>query len=135
MVHTPGGTILEVPAATVELSMGRVLPIGGGGYMRLLPYRYSSAGIRRVNTQEQTPVCIYFHPWELDPEQVRIPLGLISRLRTYGGLRGMQTKLEQLLNDFSFSTMSAVYPQVRDYGAAGGMKSPIEADRLTLKES
>jgi polysaccharide deacetylase family protein (PEP-CTERM system associated) len=110
VLETPSGQIFEIPAATVELSKGRVLPIGGGGYLRLLPYRYCSAGIRRVNEYDQTPACIYFHPWELDPHLHRLPMGWIGRLRTYTGLSGMQHKIERLLDEFEFSSISAVYP-------------------------
>jgi polysaccharide deacetylase family protein (PEP-CTERM system associated) len=109
VIQTASGPICEVPAATVELSAGQVLPIGGGGYLRLLPYRYTSAGIRRVNHGENKPVCIYFHPWELDPKLPRLRLSFISRLRTYSGLPGMQDKLERLTSEFSFSTISAAY--------------------------
>jgi polysaccharide deacetylase family protein (PEP-CTERM system associated) len=112
LVPTPAGDILEVPVSTVQLTDGKVLPVGGGGYLRLLPYRYFSAGIRRMNQQDRAPACIYFHPWELDPEQTRLPLGLIGRLRTYTGLSGMQRKLERLMDEFTFSSMSAVYPRV-----------------------
>jgi len=110
VLNTPSGQIFEIPAATVELTPGRVLPIGGGGYLRLLPYRYCSAGIRRVNQQDHTPACIYFHPWELDPKLERLSLGLIARLRTYSGLSGMQRKIERLLEEFQFSTISTAYP-------------------------
>jgi polysaccharide deacetylase family protein (PEP-CTERM system associated) len=110
LLNTPSGPIYEIPAATVELSKGRVLPIGGGGYLRLLPYRYCAAGIRRVNEHDQAPACIYFHPWELDPELLRLPMGLIGRWRTYTGLSGMQRKIERLLEEFEFSTMSVTYP-------------------------
>jgi polysaccharide deacetylase family protein (PEP-CTERM system associated) len=110
VLKTPSGEILEIPAATVELSKDRVLPIGGGGYLRLLPYRYCAAGIRRINEQDQAPACIYFHPWELDPNLERLPMGVIGRLRTYTGLAGMQRKIERLLDEFEFSTMSVAYP-------------------------
>jgi len=110
LIKTPAGPILEVPVATVALAKKNVLPIGGGGYLRLLPYRYFSAGIRRSNQSENLPACIYFHPWELDPDQERLPLGLISSLRTYTGLAGMQKKIERLIDEFNFSTISAVYP-------------------------
>lgn len=110
VVETPSGPIFEVPVATVALAKENVLPIGGGGYLRLLPYRYFSAGIRRANQHENLPACIYFHPWEIDPDQERLPLDLISRLRTYTGLSGMQKKIERLLDEFAFSTISAVYP-------------------------
>jgi len=110
LLNTPSGQIFEIPAATVELSKGRVLPIGGGGYLRLLPYRYCSAGIRRVNEHDQAPACIYFHPWELDPGMSPLPMGLIGRWRTYTGLSGMQRKIERLLDEFEFSTISVAYP-------------------------
>ena len=110
LLNTPSGQIFEVPAATVELAKGKVLPIGGGGYLRLLPYRYCAAGIRRVNENDRTPACIYFHPWELDPDISPLPMGVIGRWRTYSGLSGMQRKIERLLEEFEFSTMSVAYP-------------------------
>ena len=110
IINTPSGPITEVPIATVQLGNGRVAPIGGGGYLRLLPYRYTAAGIRKLNRVEQQPACIYFHPWEVDPYQPRIAEGLVARLRTYTGLQGMRRKLERLLLDFRFSTLTAVHP-------------------------
>ena len=109
-LDTPSGRIFEIPAATVELTKGRVLPIGGGGYLRLLPYRYCAAGIRRVNEHDQAPACIYFHPWELDPELDRLPMGVVGRWRTYTGISGMKRKIERLLDEFEFATMSTAYP-------------------------
>ncbi len=109
-VQTPAGAILEVPAATVRLPGGGVSPIGGGAYLRLLPYRYVAAGVRRVNRDEKQPVCLYFHPWELDPEQPRLARGALSRLRTYGGLAGMPGKTRRLLREFSFRPLTEVFP-------------------------
>jgi polysaccharide deacetylase family protein (PEP-CTERM system associated) len=121
MVETPAGPIQEVPVGTVCLPNGRVAPIGGGAYLRLLPYRYTAAGIRRVNGDEGQPVCIYFHPWELDPHQPRLAQGFLSRVRTYGGLSGMERKLERLLSDFHFTALGQIYPQVsRTMTAAAG---------------
>ena len=110
ILETPSGQIFEIPAATTELSKDRVLPIGGGGYLRLLPYRYCSAGIRRVNRRDRMPACIYFHPWELDPHLQRLPMGWIGRLRTYTGLAGMRHKIERLLDEFEFAPISAAFP-------------------------
>ncbi len=109
ILQTPSGPIHELPIATVKLSASQVAPIGGGGYLRLLPYRYTAAGIRRVNRDERQPVCLYFHPWEIDAGQPRLADGLIARLRTYSGLNGMQRKLGRLLRDFEFSSIAAVY--------------------------
>ncbi len=108
-IETPSGPIVEVPIATVRLANGHVAPVGGGGYLRLLPYRYTAAGIRRVNRVEQKPACIYFHPWELDSEQPRLASGFIAPLRTYTGMKGMHRKLERLLSDFRFIPLCSAY--------------------------
>lgn len=41
--------------------------------MRLLPYCYTAARIRRISEDESTPACLYFHTWELDvaPAHIR----------------------------------------------------------------
>jgi len=108
LVETPAGPIFEIPIATAKVSR-RVTPVGGGGYLRLLPYRYVAAGIRRINARESQPACIYFHPWELDPEQPCLADGVVSRLRTYVGMNQMEAKVERLLQDFQFSGLMSVY--------------------------
>jgi len=109
-LRTPSGTIYEIPMATARLNKGRVAPVAGGGYLRLLPYRYTAAGLRRLNLQEQQPACCYFHPWEIDPGVPCLTTSRISRWRTYSGLSGMRVKIERLLTDFQFSTLSAAFP-------------------------
>jgi len=109
IVHTPAGPIYEIPIATARVSGRRVTPVGGGGYLRLLPYRYVAAGIRRINSEEGHPACIYFHPWELDPEQPLLARGLVSRIRTYTGLSGMEQKVDRLLREFRFSGLMSIY--------------------------
>jgi polysaccharide deacetylase family protein (PEP-CTERM system associated) len=118
IIETPAGPIKELPIATVKLSGDRVAPIGGGGYLRLLPYRYTSAGIRRLNRDERQPACVYFHPWEIDAEQPRLASSLIARLRTYTGVKGMPQKLDRLLTEFQFSTFSDVCDEVGRSSAA-----------------
>jgi polysaccharide deacetylase family protein (PEP-CTERM system associated) len=108
--ETPAGTICEVPIATAQLSSNRLVPVGGGGYLRLLPYCYTAAGVRRINASEGQPACLYFHPWELDPDQPRLTSSLVSALRTYRGLRTMTGKIERLLSDFAFGPLTAVHP-------------------------
>jgi len=115
VIHTPSGPIHEIPAATVRSSPSAIMPVGGGAYLRLLPYRYTSAGIRKLNRDEEKPACIYFHPWEIDPDQPRLASGTIARLRTYSGMKGMARKLNRLMSDFRFSTIGTVYgrPEAR----------------------
>lgn len=110
VVNTPSGRIIEVPVATVQLGRNHVAPVGGGAYLRLFPYCYTAAGIRRINRLEKQPACMYFHPWEMDPAQPRLSANAISRLRTYAGLDTMRPKMKRLLTDFRFDTMTAIYP-------------------------
>jgi len=110
-IETTSGPIIEVPIATALLSASHVTPVGGGAYLRLFRYRYTAAGLRKINNIEGQPACVYVHPWEVDPGQPRITKGFVSGLRTYTGLAGMPSKLERLFRDFQFSTMSEVYSQ------------------------
>ena len=121
IIETPAGPIVEIPVATTELVKGVILPVGGGAYMRLFPYRYTAAGIRRINRVEEKPVCIYFHPWEIDPEQPRLASGFLSKARTYMGLTGMERKLERLLGEFRFSKLTTIYsrPDAMPQGFVG----------------
>jgi len=92
----PGGRIFEVPMSTVRIG-GANLPVGGGGYLRLLPMSYTRWAMRRIHEADRQPVVVYFHPWELDPEQPRLAGRWKSRVRHYTGLRGMEKRLDQLL--------------------------------------
>jgi len=76
----------------------------------MLPYRYTAAGIGRVNFSEEKPACVYFHPWEIDREQPRLTKGFISTLRAYRGLDAMENKIRRLIRQFRFSTVASVFP-------------------------
>ena len=65
-----GGRILEIPMTTTK-RFGTNFPCAGGGYFRLLPYRWSRANIDRVNRHDEQPCVFYIHPWEIDPGQPR----------------------------------------------------------------
>ena len=85
---------------------GRTLPCSGGGYFRLLPYRLSRWAMRRVNHADHAPCVFYFHPWEIDPGQPRVPgLPLKSRLRHYTNLSVMEGRIRRLLKDFAWDRM------------------------------
>lgn len=107
IVRRPAGTIVEVPASTVRVA-GLNLPIGGGGYFRLLPYQWTRWGIRRVNRREAAPTVFYLHPWEIDPGQPRLPASRLGRLRHYRNLHETEARLERLLRDFAFDTMRSL---------------------------
>lgn len=100
------GSLTEFPIGTVRL-FGVNLPIGGGGYFRLLPYDVIRRGIRRVNAGEHQPVMFYVHPWELDAGQPRPPMAWHHRFRHYVGIEKEAVKLAQLFQQFRFGTARA----------------------------
>jgi polysaccharide deacetylase family protein (PEP-CTERM system associated) len=106
-VLDPEHVIKEFPASTVRFC-GMNFPIGGGGYLRLLPYRWTAAAIRRLNETEKQPAMIYLHPWEIDPEQPVIAASWRSRFRHYQNIATTEGKLRTLLKDFSLSAMTEV---------------------------
>ena len=103
-----GGDFTEVPVTTARW-FGKNLPAGGGGYFRLLPYWYSKAVLRSVNTTDKMPSVFYFHPWEIDPGQPKIAsTPLKTKIRHYSNLKIMEQKLERLLQDFSWTRLDAL---------------------------
>jgi polysaccharide deacetylase family protein (PEP-CTERM system associated) len=100
-----GRRLVEFPITTTEL-FGRNLPLGGGGYLRLLPYVYMKWGMRRVNRREGKGTVFYIHPWEVDPDHPRIKTaGRRGFSSHYVNLASTEGKLRRLLRDFRFAPM------------------------------
>jgi polysaccharide deacetylase family protein (PEP-CTERM system associated) len=97
--------LLEVPGSTIRLG-GSNLPVGGGGYFRLLPYWWTRFGIRRLNDNEGRAAVFYLHPWEVDPEQPRLQASRLSRFRHYRNLAKTEGRLRRLLADFRFGPIA-----------------------------
>jgi polysaccharide deacetylase family protein (PEP-CTERM system associated) len=112
LIETKCGPLVEFPMMTLEFG-GRRSPLGGGAYLRILPYWYTRWGIGYINKTEGRPVCVYLHPWELDSEQPRISAGLSARARHYLGLRGAEAKFRRLLHDFDFQSLGAAIGETR----------------------
>src|SRR4051794_15698906 len=109
----PDSDLIELPVTTVELA-GRRLAAGGGGFFRLLPYRFSDWAVSRVNGAEGRPAVFYFHPWEIDPGQPRVAgAPLKSRLRHYSRLSAMRPKLLKLLKSHKWGATIDVVEQER----------------------
>jgi len=101
--------LLEIPITTTRM-LGRNLPAGGGGYFRLAPYRLSRWAVERVNRVDRRPAIFYMHPWEIDPDQPRIPgTALKARFRHYINLSRTEPRLSRLLRDFRWGRMDDVF--------------------------
>ncbi len=103
------GEILEIPVATFRM-LGVNIPVAGGGYFRIFPYRFVKWGLKRVSREGRAFV-FYLHPWEIDPDQPRIPhLPLRSRFRHYTHLDKTEQRLQSLVRDFPFTRISSLFP-------------------------
>ena len=111
-----GSAVFEFPASTIR-RFGNNWGVGGGGWMRFTPYPFTRWALRQINEKEQMPAMVYFHPWELDPNQPRIPAPLRSRVRHYTNLATVEGKLHRLLTDFRFSTLTDVCGRLETYRA------------------
>ena len=87
--------ILELPPLTLRL-LGRNLPAAGGAYFRLFPLWLITRALQQA-AGEHRPAIVYFHPWEFDPAQPRMPLSLVNRTRTYTGIPTALARLQKLL--------------------------------------
>jgi len=94
--------ILELPPVTLRV-LGTNVPVGGGGYFRLLPVALLEWALRQVRRSCQPAIAmIYFHPWEFDPLQPRLPLRGLNRFRTYVGLSSNRQRLTAFLARHEF---------------------------------
>ena len=110
LIHRSAGRIIEVPGSTLRVA-GINLPVGGGGYFRILPYRYTRWGLRRLNGSGASAI-FYLHPWEIDPEQPRLRAGRLGRFRHYRNLHCCEERLRALLTEFRFAPVSTLLPGV-----------------------
>ncbi len=104
----PWHPLVEIPVTTAMLG-GRRVAAGGGGFFRVLPYGFSRWAIRQVNRQEGRPAVFYFHPWEVDPQQPRVPnASMRSKFRHYTNLDKMAGKLTELVHEFAWGRMDVL---------------------------
>jgi len=113
------GELVEFPPLTWDV-LGRHVPVGGGGYLRLFPLALLRAGLRQKE-RHGVPGCLYLHPWEVDPDQPRQALGGLRGFRHYVNLGRTHDKLDRLLQQHRFSTLSAALDQ---RGASWAAKLP-----------
>jgi polysaccharide deacetylase family protein (PEP-CTERM system associated) len=93
----------ELPISTIRLWRW-TMPIGGGNYFRQFPHWLVRRAVRRWDAQYQVPFVMYFHVWELDPDQPKISsAGWLTRLRHYRNLQKMQPMLEYYFQRYSFT--------------------------------
>lgn len=111
IIDRPSGSLVEIPPATLD-RFGLRLPAAGGGYVRLLPFSLVRTAFREFDAR-RVPATFYVHPWELDPEQPRLAVGALTRMRHYGGLHRTVPRMAMLLEEFHFRSIDETVREMR----------------------
>jgi polysaccharide deacetylase family protein (PEP-CTERM system associated) len=119
-----GRSIKEIPMSVASFG-GKTLPMAGGGYLRLYPHAVTDSYIRQQNRSGR-PAMLYFHPWELDTEQPRIPVGMLPGFQHYVNLSGTEGKLDRLLSAHRFGSAKGIL-------SSGAMQAMLESGPVALK--
>jgi len=102
--RTHSGDVWEFPISSVEW-MGLNLPFAGGNWMRQMPESVTRRCFAQWTQRHPAPAVLYFHAWELDPEQPRLNApSIAARMRHYRNLGKMEGRLDRLLSQYRFTT-------------------------------
>jgi len=103
-IHRKDHEIIEIPPSTIKI-FGLNIPFSGGVYFRALPFFIIKRFIKRLQKKEKS-IIMYFHPWELDPELVRVKgIRLIDRIVLYYNNRNALKKFEKLIKEWHFTSI------------------------------
>lgn len=96
-------SFLEIPPRPFVFGPVRI-PFCGGVYFRLLPLFLIRYFIRELNRQGKKAI-IYLHPWEFCTDLPRVKTSLIGKIVSYWGTAHVASKLEALLQVFTFTSI------------------------------
>jgi polysaccharide deacetylase family protein (PEP-CTERM system associated) len=105
MFENSDKTLKEFPVSVTRV-FGKKMCFSGGGYLRLLPYSTIKKKIVGFNAQK-SPVMVYFHPRDFDPDTPRLKMSSYRKLKCYINLKSTTMKLARLLEHFNFTTLSS----------------------------
>ena len=101
--NSNNGKIIEFPIMVTKL-LGKSMPVGGGFYLRTLPFRLIKNSLNQYEKQK-TPGVFYIHSWELTPKYMpKLKLSLKDSFITYHNLDSVYTKMEELLSLYEFTS-------------------------------
>jgi hypothetical protein len=109
------GRLSEFPLATTSLFRYPV-PAAGGGYLRQFPLAIIRRAFREASERSE-PATFYIHPWEIDPDQPRLPVSALNRFRHYRGLGGAMERIDLILEEFGFTTIASYLPTLENRAA------------------
>jgi len=115
LIHRQAGVLAEFPLATTRF-LNVPVPAAGGGYLRQFPLGVIRRAFREA-TQRGESATFYIHPWEIDPDQPRLPVSQLNRIRHYRGLDSTLDRIERLLEEFRFDTIASHLARLAPDGA------------------
>lgn len=124
--HTSAsGSLWEIPISSVRL-LGVDVPIGGGNHFRQFPRAFVQSAIDHWVHKVDAPLVLYFHTWELDPDQPRISLApALARVRQYRNLGRMEGMLRHCFQQLDLgSVASHLGLPLEPVAAADGTMAP-----------
>jgi polysaccharide deacetylase family protein (PEP-CTERM system associated) len=120
--HTSdAGSLWEFPLSSIRL-LGLDVPIAGGNHFRQFPRRLIQRAVAHWDRTVPAPLVLYFHTWELDPEQPRISVATaLARIRQYRNLGRMEAMLRHYFDRYAFESIAnRLGVGVEDLAPAGG---------------
>jgi len=99
----PNGKIIEFPLMVTKF-LGKTIPVGGGFYLRTLPFGTTKKALRTYD-HKNIPGVFYIHSWELTPEYMpKIKLSTKNNFITYHNLDKVFDRMGVLLSNFEFTS-------------------------------
>ena len=96
------GQVWEFPLSTWSLGSWSI-PISGGNWFRQFPHWLMRRAVASWGEKTLAPFLMYFHVWELDPDQPRIQgAPLEQRIRQYRNLDKMAGIIRNYLGQYRF---------------------------------
>jgi len=103
---SPAGSLWEFPLSSVRL-LGMDVPIAGGNHFRQFTRRLVQRAVAHWDRTVPAPFVLYFHTWELDPEQPHITLATpLARVRQYRNLGRMDAMLRYFFERYAFESIA-----------------------------
>ena len=101
--NNPDAKIIEFPLMVTKF-LGKTIPIGGGFYLRTLPFSTTKKAISEYE-KKQIPGVFYIHSWEMTPEFMpKIKLSTKDNFVTYHNLDKVIPRMNELLSTFEFTS-------------------------------
>ncbi len=106
-IHRLPNGLYEFPISTFRC-LGKRIPFGGGGYMRLYPIWLTRYLLKRAGRRRQSCM-LYMHPYEIGPLAPRIGgMTAARRFRHYYHISHGDNRLKHFARGFKFTTAASI---------------------------